>query len=181
MKLRLNLQGNLVERLRVSQTVVSRVILCWLDLMEESMRCYLLWLPRKTNNGSVFQRESVIDCSETSFQKPQNSHYYGQNTIKYLVSIAPCGLIMFISPAYAGRRSNKFITANSGFLEYLRLGDEVMADRGFTFKGPLNERKVMLLPAFTKRDMQLSEEDTTNTRRMANVWVHAEQVILLKN
>ncbi|CAM4548289.1 unnamed protein product [Leuciscus chuanchicus] len=122
MKLRLNLlQGDLAERFGVSQSIVSKVISCWLDIMEEKMRCYIPWLPRETIQATMPQcfREKfpnttcVIDCSETPLQKPRNldsrgefySHYYGQNTIKYLVSIAPCGLIMFISPAYGGRSS----------------------------------------------------------------------------
>lgn len=200
MKLRLNLlQGDLAERFGVSQTIVSKVIACWLDLMEENMRCYIPWLPRETIQETMPQcfkehfpkTTCVIDCSETPLQKPRNldsrgesySHYYGQNTIKYLVSIAPCGLIMFISAAYGGRCSDKFITLNSGFLEYLHPGDEVMADRGFTIEDLLYERKVKLtIPAFTKRGMQLSEEDTTSTRRIANVRVHVERVIRrLKN
>ncbi len=200
MKLHLNLlQGDLAERFGVSQSIVSKVISCWIDIMEENMRDYIPWLPRETIQATMPQcfREHfpnttcVIDCSETPLQKPRNldsrgesySHYYGQNTIKYLVSIAPCGLIMFISPAYGGRCSDKFITAKSGFLEYLRPGDEVMADRGFTITDLLYERKVKLvIPAFTKRGMQLSEEDTTNTRRIANVRVHVERVICrLKN
>ena len=74
-------------------------------------------------------------------------------------------------------------TANSGFLEYLRPGDEVMADRGVVIQDLLFERKVKLvLPAFTRRGLPLSEEDTTNTRRIANVRVHVERVIRrLKN
>ncbi|KAL2099551.1 hypothetical protein ACEWY4_003945 [Coilia grayii] len=30
-------------------------------------------------------------------------HYYGQNIIKFLIAVAPCGLIMLISPGYGGR------------------------------------------------------------------------------
>uniref|UniRef100_A0A9J7X5L4 THAP-type domain-containing protein n=1 Tax=Cyprinus carpio carpio TaxID=630221 RepID=A0A9J7X5L4_CYPCA len=198
--LRLNLlQDDLAERFGVSQSIVSKVVSCWIDIMEENMRDYIPWVPRETIQATMPQcfREKfpnttcVIDCSETPLQKPCNldsrgeyySHYYGQNTIKYLVPIAPCGLIMFISPAYGGRCSDKFITANSGFLEYLRPGDEVMADRGFTITDLLYERKVkLIIPAFTKRGMQLSEEDTINTRRIANVRVHVERVICrLKN
>ena len=49
MKLRLNLlQDDIAERFRVSQSVVSRVISQWLDLMEEKMKCYVPWLPRET-------------------------------------------------------------------------------------------------------------------------------------
>ncbi|XP_041928787.1 uncharacterized protein si:dkey-56d12.4 [Alosa sapidissima] len=200
MKLRLNLlQDDIAKRFRVSQTMVSRIISQWLDIMEEKMRCYVPWLPRKTIQATMPQcfkehyplTTCIINCSETPLQKAHNldsrgesySHYYGQNTIKFLIGIAPCGLIMFISPAYGGRSSDKFITANSGFLEYLRPGDEVMADRGFVIQDLLSERKVKLvLPAFTKRGLPLSEEDTTNTRRIANVRVHVERVICrLKN
>ncbi|KAL7829414.1 hypothetical protein AOLI_G00302990 [Acnodon oligacanthus] len=191
MKLRLNLlQDDIAERFHASQPIVRKVTSCWLDLMEEKMRCYIPWLPKETIQATMPQcfREHypnttcVIDCSETPLQKPHNlelrgesySHYYGQNTIKYLVAIAPCGLIMFISPAYGGRCSDQFIAANYGFLEYLRPDDEVMADRGFVIQDLLYERKVkLILPAFTKRGMQLSE-DTTNTRLMTECSVAGE-------
>ena len=60
---------------------------------------------------------------------------------------------------------------------------ELMADRGVVIQDLLFERKVKLvLPAFTRRGLPLSEEDTTNTRRIANVRVHVERVIRrLKN
>ena len=187
MELRLNLlQDDIAERFRVSQSVVSRIISQWPDFMEEKMRCYVPWLPRETIEATMPQSfkehypltTSIIDCSETPLQKAHNldsggesySHYYGHNTIKFLIAIAPCGLIIFISPAYGGRCSDKFITANSGFLEYLRPGDEVMADQGVVIQDPLFERKVKLvLPAFTRRGLPLSEEDATNMRRIADV------------
>lgn len=200
MKLRLNLlQDHLAEIFHVSQSQVSKITSLWYDIMEEKMRTYIPWLPRETIQATMPQcfkdhyptTTCVIDCSETPLQKPHNldsrgesySHYYGQNTIKYLVAIAPCGLIMFVSAAYGGRCSDKFITADSGFLDYLRAGDVVMADRGFIISDLLRERKVkLILPAFTKKGLQLSEEDTTNTRRIANVRVHVERVIRrLKN
>ncbi|XP_059921978.1 uncharacterized protein LOC132468265 [Gadus macrocephalus] len=196
MELRLNLlQADIAERFRVSQSVVSRIISQWLDFMEEKMMCYVPWLPRKTIQATMPQSfkehypltTCVIDFSETPLQKAHNldsrgesySHYYGHNTIKFLIAISQCGLIMFISPQYGGRCSDKFITTNSGFLEYLRPGDEVMADRGVA----IQERQVKLvLPAFTRRGLPLSEEDTTNMRRITNVRVHVDRVIRsLKN
>ncbi|XP_039525901.1 uncharacterized protein LOC120478179 [Pimephales promelas] len=195
MKLKLNLlQGDLAERFAVSQGLVSRILSYWIDTMEEHMRIFIPWLPRDTIRSTMPQcfREKfpnttcIIDCSETNLQKPHNldsrgesySHYYSSNTIKYLVAIAPCGLVMFISPAYGGRCSDKFITQESGFLEYLRPGDEVMADRGFTIRDLLFERRVnLVLPAFTHKGGQLSDEDVTATRRIANVRIHVERVI----
>ncbi|XP_067249304.1 uncharacterized protein [Chanodichthys erythropterus] len=197
MKLKLNLlQDDLAKRFSVSQGVVSQVLSCWIDLMEENMRQYIPWLPKETISAKMPQcfkeyhpgTTCIIDCSETPLQRARSldsraesfSHYYAQNTIKYLVAIAPCGLIMFISPVYGGRSSDKFITCDSGFLEYLRSGDEVMADRGFTIRDVLSERKVKLtIPAFTKRGAQLSEEDTTSTRRIANVRIHLEWIICI--
>ena len=52
---------------------------------------------------------------------------------------------MFISAAYGGRCSDKFITMDSGILDYLIPGDEVMADRGFTINSLLFERNVKLV------------------------------------
>ncbi|KAL2095746.1 hypothetical protein ACEWY4_007894 [Coilia grayii] len=200
MKLRLNLlQDDIAKRFRVSQALVSRIFSHWLEHMEVKLRGYMPWMGREAIQATMpqcfkdhFPRTTcIIDCSETPLQRAHNlhsrgesySHYYGENTVKYLVAIAPCGLIMFISPAYGGRCSDKFISTHSGFLEYLRPGNEVMADRGFLIQDLLHERKVKLvMPAFTKRGLPLSEEDTTSTRRIANVRVHVERVIRrLKN
>lgn len=194
MKLKLNLlQGDLVERFNVSQGVVSRILSYWIDTMAEHMKVYIPWLPRETIRATMPQcfmenfpnTTCIIDCSETILQKAHNldsrgesySHYYSSNTIKYLVAIAPSGL-MFISPAFGGRCSDKFITQESGFLDYLQPGDEVMADRGFTIRDLLFEKGVnLVMPAFTHKGGQLSDEDVTGTRRIANVRIHVERVI----
>jgi hypothetical protein len=56
---------------------------------------------------------------------------------------------MFISKAFGGRASDKFIVEKSGFMNYLLLGDEIMADRGFTIDDLLFPLRVKLnIPAF---------------------------------
>jgi hypothetical protein len=173
MKLNL-LQGDLAELFAVSQGVVRRILPYWIGTMEHR-RVYIPWLPRETIQNTLPQcfkekfpnTTCFIDCSETTLEKAHNidsrgesfSHYYSSNTLKYLVAIAPCGLIMLISPAYGGRCSDKFITQNSGFLGYLRPGDDVMENRGF-----------LAIPAFTQKGGQLSDKAVTITRRIANVY-----------
>ena len=51
---------------------------------------------------------------------------------------------MFISEAFGGKCSVKYITQNSGFLDCLRPGDLVMGGRGFTIRDLVEERKVRL-------------------------------------
>ncbi|XP_039864762.1 uncharacterized protein LOC120719547 [Simochromis diagramma] len=195
MKLKSNrVIGDLSRQFHISQSMASKIISHWLDKLEEVLRPLIPWLPKETIQATMpeaFKKNfpnttCIIDCSETLLQKPRNlgsrgesySHYYSHNTVKYLVAVAPCGLIMFVSAAYGGRCSDKFITMDSGILTYLKPGDEVMADRGFTIKDLLFERKVRLvIPAFTKKRRQLTEEQVTYTRRIANVRIHVERAI----
>ncbi|XP_061594927.1 uncharacterized protein LOC133458741 [Cololabis saira] len=195
MKLKLNLiLGDIAYRFNVSRAMASIVISHWIDVMGGQFKDMISWLPRDTIRATMplsFQRNyprttCIIDCAETAMQRATNhdsrsdtfSQYKSRNTVKYLIAVAPNGLIMFISDAYAGRSSDKFITIDSGFLDYLRAGDEVMADRGFTIRDLLDERRVSLnIPAITYRRHQLTNEETTRTRRVANVRIHVERAI----
>lgn len=195
MKLRQNfVMADLANRFKVSTSQVSKTIKFWIGVMAEHTKDLIPWLPRETIKATMPQAflrhfpntTCVIDCTESVLQKAKNldsrtesySHYYACNTVKYLVATAPSGVIMYISDAYGGKCSDRHITENSGFLNYLRAGDEVMADRGFTIQDFLDERKVRLvLPAFTRKKAQLTNEQVTRTRRIANVRIHVERAI----
>uniref|UniRef100_A0A672M5F3 THAP-type domain-containing protein n=1 Tax=Sinocyclocheilus grahami TaxID=75366 RepID=A0A672M5F3_SINGR len=194
MKLKLNLLiEDLAIRFRISVSKVSRIISFWIDTMAAVLKDLIPWLPKETIRATTPEAYKqhypnvtcILDCSESEVQRPGNldsrsesySHYYACNTIKYLVAIAPCGLVMFISAAYGGRCSDKFITCDSGILEYLHPGDEVMVDRGFLIRDLLFERQVnMIIPHFANKT-QLTEEKVTCSRRIANVRIHVERAI----
>jgi len=78
--------------------------------------------------------QSIIDCFEIEIQKPSVhqaltwSEYKGFNTLKYLVSIPPDGLINFVSTGYGGRTTDEVVTAQSKFLDKLQPGVHVMAE-----------------------------------------------------
>ena len=108
---------------------------------------------------------------------------HGLNTIKFLIVISPQGVITFISKAWGGRTSDKYLTKNSNFLNNLLPGDVVLADRGFDIAESVGfycaEVKI---PAFTKGRKQLSMADVKSTRRIASVQIHVERVIdLVRN
>ena len=72
----------------------------------------------------------IIDCFEVFIEKPSNllaraqtySNYKSHNTIKVLIGISPQGTITFVSQAWGGRTSDKFLTENCGLLNKLKPG-----------------------------------------------------------
>lgn len=101
----------------------------------------------------------ILNCTEVMLQHAKKvmsraqmySNYKAHNTIKFLVAIAPSGFILFVSKAYGGRASHKFITRDSSIGDYLVTGDEIMADRRFILNDDAEVQGIKLnTPAFTK-------------------------------
>ena len=127
----------------------------------------------------------IIDCTEVKTQRPSGvekqvkmwSSYKGGWTVKFLVCIAPSGLITFVSRAYGGRSSDVFITNNSGILEKFQPGDEIMADKGFPHI-KVKDGITLVMPPFANKDRpQFTEEEMENTFSVASVRIHVERAI----
>ena len=78
-----------------------------------------------------------MDCFEVFIEKPSNllarsqtySNYKSHNnTVKVLIGISPQCSITFVSQAWGGRTSDKFLTENCGLLDKLKPGDLDMTD-----------------------------------------------------
>ena len=128
----------------------------------------------------------IIDCFEVFINRPSNllaraqtwSSYKHHNTVKVLIGITPQGTISYVSQAWGGRTSDKYLTENCGILNKLLPGDLVLADRGFTIAESVMFRQAQLaIPAFTKGKDQLDPVDVEKTRGIANVRIHVERVI----
>ena len=106
------------------------------------------------------------------------SSYKQHNTVKFLIGISPQGVICFISKAWGGRSSDKFVTDHCGILDKLLPGDVVLADRGFDIgESVALYCATVKIPAFTKGKRQLDPTDVEETRRIASVRIHVERVI----
>lgn len=130
----------------------------------------------------------IIDCFEVFIDRPSSliaramtwSNYKHHNTVIFLIGITPQGVISFISKAWGGRVSDKYLTENSGILKNLLPGDIVLADRGFDIADSVGFHGARLyIPAFTKGKKQLSALEVEQTRKLANVRIHVERVIWL--
>ena len=200
MKLRLNLQTeDLAYRFGVSPATVSRIFHKWLDVMHTRLGKCIRWPDRETVCKTLpvaFQKHypqvrCIIDCSEIFIERPTSfqaraqtySNYKKHNTVKFLISITPTGVVCFLSKCWGGRVSDQELTRNSGFLKLIEPGDVILADRGFLIEEDVAIQGARLvIPAFTKGKQQLSKREVEQSRQMARVRIHVERVIgVLKN
>ena len=196
MKLKLNMpMHDLAYRFGISLPTVSRIFLAWMVVLDVRLAPLIKWPDREDlwrTMPQCFQfsfgnkTTVIIDCFEVFIARPSNlmaraqtySNYKSHNTVKILVGITPQGSISFVSNAWGGRTSDKYLTDNCGILKKLLPGDLVMADRGFTIQESLMLHKAELaIPAFTKGKDQLDPVDVEQTRGIANVRIHVERVI----
>ena len=200
MKLRLNLTNeDLAYRFGVAKSAVSRIFHKWLDVMYVKMKSCIRWLDKETVRQTLpnvfikhFQNvRCTIDCSEIFIERPTSfkaraqtySNYKKHNTVKFLIGITPAGVISYLSPCWGGRVSDKELTRESGFLNLIDPGDEILANQGFLIGDELAIRGARLtIPAFTRGKSQLSREEVERSRQMAMVRIHVERVIgVMKN
>ncbi|XP_062602759.1 uncharacterized protein LOC134264482 [Saccostrea cucullata] len=160
--------GILKDIFGISESRVSQIFNTWINYMYRVFAPQIKWpsmqkirkyRPRSFK-ASFPNTRVIIDCTEVFIQKPRSptaqsqtySNYKNHNTFKALVGITPSGAFSFVSEFWGGNVSDRFITANSGFLDKISPGDEVMADRGFVIRDYLLERKAKLvIPPFTKK------------------------------
>ena len=106
----------------------------WEDLLRTMSHCFQFAFGKKTT--------VIINCFEIFICKPSNllaraqtfSSYKHHNTVKVLIGIIPQGTISFVSKAWGGRISDKFLTENCGVLKKLLPGDLILADHGLTMR-----------------------------------------------
>ncbi|CAH3144764.1 unnamed protein product [Porites lobata] len=187
---------DLAYRFGVTEDQVNKIIKKGVKVMAKALRFLIVWPDKEAtirNMPKVFKRSIsyqktrvIIDCSEIFIKRPTNllarnitySNYKHHNTMKFLVGITPCGAVSFLSKCWGGRVSDKELTLNSGFLDHLEYGDQVMADRGFLIKEELICRGASLvIPAFTKGKNQLKGTEVISSRKIANLRIHVERAI----
>ena len=195
-KLRLNLpMQDLAFRFGVSCSTVQRIFYKWMKILDTQLQPLINWPDREDLRRTMPDCFKVsfgdnvaviIDCFEIFIERPSSllaraatwSSYKHHNTVKFLIGITPQGVVSFISKAWGGRVSDKYITENCGILNNLLPDDIVLADRGFDITDSVAMYRAKLyLPAFTRGKDQLSALEVEETRSIANVRIHVERVI----
>lgn len=129
----------------------------------------------------------IIDCLEIDIQKPSKalfqaltwSDYKKGNTVKFLISCTPNGLINYISPGFGGRASDVTILENCNFLDFLEPGNCILADRGFKHvEQVLHKKGIQLVrPPTVASGSKLTTDEVRKTKIIASLRIHIERVI----
>ena len=195
MKLRLGLfDQDLAYRFGVHQSTISRIFNRWIGAMNITLKPLIKW-PRREELQKTLPLDFrvnfkkcivIIDCFEIFCERPKPlmaraqtySNYKHHNTVKFLIGIAPQGVITFISKGWGGRVSDQHLTVNCGILDHLLPGDQILADRGFNIQEAAGLYCAEVkLPPFTRGKKQLERVDVDLARRLSRVRIHVERVI----
>ena len=152
MKMRLGVfNRDLAERFEIHRSRVSKFFCNWVPILSNVLDSLFVWPGRGTkgtNLPAAFKKKwkdvvAIIGCKEVFIERPKNltartqtwSNYKQNNTSKYLISITPSGNV----------------SVDSGFFDKISMGDNILADRGFTFKEELASLGATLkFPHFTQ-------------------------------
>ncbi|XP_048051258.1 uncharacterized protein LOC125271247 [Megalobrama amblycephala] len=183
----------LAEIFQVSTSTVSRITITWSNYLYLVLGSVQIWMTREQVRRTMpvkFQQycpnvRVIIDCTEFRCESPEAitlhsetfSTYKSYTTFKALIGVAPCGAITFASKLFTGSISDKELTRQSGILNLLEPGDEVMADKGFLIGKFLEDVKAkLIIPPFKHRD-QFSREETERTQAIARLRILVERAI----
>lgn len=195
-KIRLNESFTIIgNSFGVSPSHVSKLFAKYTPMIANCLKQLIVWPKKESINRLMptsFQArysnvESIIDCFEIEIEKPTKavhqsltwSEYKKCNTLKYLVSCTPDGIVNFMSKGYGGRVSDMNLLHDSGYLDQLPPGIEVMADRGFkNVELAIQAKKCKLVrPPSISSDEKMSAADCKATKRIASLRIHVERLI----
>lgn len=179
----------------ISVSYASKIFKKNVPLIAKALSCFII----KSNKSAIEQNlpiafrhkyrhiNCIIDCLEIEIQKPLKSvdqaltwsEYKKANTIKYLISSTPDGIINYISPGYGGRISDVSLVEDCNFLDQLEPGVSILADRGFKHIEQLLLQKGFNLvrPPSVSANLKLSKVEARKTKEIASLRIHIERVI----
>ncbi|KAJ8720791.1 hypothetical protein PYW08_006256 [Mythimna loreyi] len=181
----------------IHRTTISRIFYSILKNLASVTANLVFWPNRAAIRATMpecfrpdyINTRVIIDCTEFRIEVPSAvdnsvlcySHYKKGFTAKVLIGITPSGFISFKSKVAGGRKSDSQMTVESGLIDLLEAGDEVLADKGFpAIKEVLDKsgKKVkIIMPPFLSKQNEFSQEETERTYDIARVRIHVERIM----
>ncbi|XP_028176892.1 uncharacterized protein LOC114364789 [Ostrinia furnacalis] len=195
-KIRLDIKfKQMTDDYGISPANLSKIFIKNIPLIAKFLRPFVVELDKdmiKKNLPMAFRHKynnvsCIIDCLEIEVQKPSKavnqamtwSDYKKANTIKYLISCTPNGLVNYISPGFGGRTSDTCIVESCDFIKTLKSGMVIMADRGFKHvEQYLKKSNITLVrPPSVETGVKMTKSEAKLTKQIASLRIHVERVI----
>ena len=137
-------------------------------------------------SGNFNKCEGIGDCTEQYIEHSKNvdaqyqtySVYKSHNTLKKLIFCTKSGSISYISQAYAGSCTDRFITENTNVAAKFTPDFMVLFDKGFNVQDIFLNRQVKcVLPPFVRSKQQFTRSEVYQGKRIARARIHVERVI----
>ena len=177
----------------ISDSMISQIFTTHINFLEVELKL-LFEMPEVGREGTAEcykqfpNLKVVLDCTEIRTQRSRDlrarkelySHYKGNETMKFMVGLAPNLCVNYVSKGYGGRASDRKITLESPeLLSALTPGSAVMSDRGFNLSEELKELGVeLIIPDFKGRDRsQLTRGECESSENIAKARIHVERII----
>lgn len=195
MKLRQDLTNQMLSDIfGISTSSVSSIFHTWIKSMSRLLAPLIFWPDKITVQKMIPpslkkqfpQLRCTIDCTEILIDRPHDpelqaqtwSDYKKQNTIKFLVGIAPNGHISFLSKAWGGGACDQMITQTSGFLDLIDPTDVIMADRDFPIQADLLVHHAKLFIPSPSSGIEQPCADVPKTKKITNARIHVERAVV---
>lgn len=128
---------------------------------------------------------AILDCTEIAIGDvgamcincKASTYCNGKNTVKFLVCTTPAALISFVSVAYSGKSSDKFIFNSEQLINKFAKGDAIIVPgKGFAIHQEIEEYGLALIrPTVTKGSRQFDE--LVKIPKVNGARVYVERVI----
>ncbi|XP_061579306.1 uncharacterized protein LOC133445837 isoform X2 [Cololabis saira] len=144
MRLRLDLRNqDLAYRFGVKVGTVARTVHRMVNIMSSTLVPTAVFWPSRAElrknlpaalHASYPDCAVIVDCFTVPFEEPvaqgnQQQQQQQQNVLKYLIGVAPQGVVTFVSRGALGNVSDRSLAEGCGFLCKLLPGDVVLAAR----------------------------------------------------
>lgn len=179
------------------RTSISRIFYGLLHYMACVTADFVFWPSRDVVQATMpncFKPEYaktrvIIDCTEFKIENPASvdnrvycySHYKKGFTAELLVGITPSGFICSKYKVAGGKKSDSHITVQSGLINLLEEGDEVLAAKSFPeIKEVANKEGkniVIVMPPILENKVGFTKEETEKTYKIASVRIHVERIM----
>ena len=181
-------------RFGISPSLATSIITTFLIFLGLELKPLIYWpSPGETLSythrhfaGTFNKCEGIGDCTEQHIEHSKNadaqyqtySTYKSNNTLKKLIFCTKSGSISYISEAYAGSCSDRFITEDTNIASKFTPGFIVLFDKGFNVQDLFLSRQVTcVLPPFVRSKRQFTRSEVYQGKRIARARIHIERVM----